>query len=63
MKNICRFREQKKELVESHIVPKFIFDWLKKTSATNSLRATPAVNESQGVILKFKREEYKLQFS
>jgi len=35
---ICALCGKEKELCESHFIPKFIFDWIKKTSATGYLR-------------------------
>lgn len=38
MNSICKLCLQKKELKRSHLVPKFIWDWIKKTSVTGYLR-------------------------
>lgn len=35
---ICKLCQQDKQLVESHIIPKFVAKWLKDTSATGYLR-------------------------
>jgi hypothetical protein len=44
MIKICRLCGQQADLSESHIIPKFVTDWLKKTSATGYLRSTPTIN-------------------
>jgi len=41
---ICRLCGQEAKLAESHIIPKFVTDWLKKPSATGFLRSTPIIN-------------------
>lgn len=38
MKDICKLCHKKVDLKQSHIIPKFIFRWLKETSATGYLR-------------------------
>lgn len=40
----CRLCNQIRELKESHIVPKLIFRWLNKTSATGYLRSGTEIN-------------------
>ncbi|PWY54117.1 hypothetical protein DGG96_16995 [Legionella qingyii] len=42
---ICRLCNQKGELRESHIVPKLIFRWLIRTSATSYLRFGTQINK------------------
>ena len=43
--DICKLCEKKAKLEESHIVPKLIFRWLKKTSATGLLRKGADINK------------------
>ncbi len=43
--DICRLCEKKSTLRISHIIPKFIYDWQKKTSATGKIRNTPKINK------------------
>lgn len=38
MSNTCRLCGNNAPLLKSHIIPKFIFDWVKKTSATDYVR-------------------------
>src|SRR5262249_429160 len=40
----CRLCLRKAELVESHIVPAFVFRWIKRTSATGFLRFSETPN-------------------
>lgn len=40
----CRLCDRKGILQESHIIPKFVARWLKNSSATGYLRATPTPN-------------------
>ncbi len=35
----CLFCEQEKELQDSHVISKFVYDWLKESSATGHLRS------------------------
>lgn len=41
----CRLCDEEKSLQESHIIPKFIFKWLKDTSATGYLRKSNNINK------------------
>jgi hypothetical protein len=38
MLELCRLCGHERELQESHVVPAFVFKWLKETSSTGSLR-------------------------
>lgn len=38
MENICRLCNKESELRESHIIPSFVFKWLKETSGTGFIR-------------------------
>ncbi len=38
MRGICRLCGANADLVRSHIIPKFVFSWIKETSATGKLR-------------------------
>ena len=40
----CRLCKRDTVLQESHIIPKFVIRWLKDSSATGYLRASPAIN-------------------
>ena len=41
---ICRLCGQESKIVESHIIPKFVSDWLKSTSANGFFRSSQIVN-------------------
>ncbi len=47
MNSKCRLCGQQKELKESHIIPKFVINWIKKTSATGFLRQ--AINPNKRI--------------
>jgi hypothetical protein len=38
MQSICKLCDNKNELLKSHIIPNFVYKWLKKTSGTDFLR-------------------------
>lgn len=38
MKGICRLCDQKKDLRDSHVIPSFVYKWLKNTSGTGFIR-------------------------
>lgn len=40
----CALCQNKKALVDSHIIPKFVFRWMKDTGGTDFLRSTKNVN-------------------
>jgi hypothetical protein len=42
---ICALCGEEKKLCKSHIIPKFVFDWIKKTSATGYLRQISNINK------------------
>ncbi|HAU1875588.1 TPA: hypothetical protein ACF5XO_002805 [Legionella pneumophila] len=42
--SICKLCESKFKLHESHIIPRFIYKWLKKTSKTGHLRIMNKIN-------------------
>jgi hypothetical protein len=46
----CALCHKQKKLVDSHIIPKFFFDWLKKTSVTGKIRTSeiPQKREQDG---------------
>lgn len=44
MSEICALCNQESELRESHIIPKFVFDYIKETSATGYLRNVTSIN-------------------
>ncbi len=62
---ICRLCEKERELCESHIIPKFIFDWIKKTSATGYLRLAININQrlQDGTKEKILCKDCELKFS
>lgn len=41
----CRLCNQERELQESHIIPSFVYNWLKETSVTGHLRFGETVNK------------------
>jgi hypothetical protein len=41
----CRLCNQEKELQESHIIPNFVYRWLKETSVTGHIRSGESVNK------------------
>jgi len=43
-RGICSLCGHEKELRESHIIPKFVSSWIKRTSATGFMRLTPNIN-------------------
>lgn len=47
----CKFCQQDDSIKKSHIIPKFFFDWLIKTSATGAIRsiASPNKREQDGL--------------
>lgn len=44
VKDRCRLCKQEKELVESHIIPSFVYRWIKESSVTGHLRFGETVN-------------------
>lgn len=62
---ICALCEKEKELCESHFIPKFVFDWIKKTSATGYLRQAININKrsQDGTREKFLCFECETKFS
>lgn len=50
----CRLCNCKTQLCDSHIVPHFVFDWLKRTSATGRLRLAfePNLLQQDGIKMK-----------
>ena len=43
----CQFCEQTADLLDSHIIPSFVFSWLKKSSATGFIRYGKKMNVRQ----------------
>ena len=62
---ICALCEKEKELCGSHFIPKFVFDWIKKTSATGYLRQAININKrlQDGAKEKFLCTECENKFS
>jgi hypothetical protein len=56
---------KEKELCESHFVPKFVYDWIKKTSATGYIRQAININKriQDGIKEKFLCPECEAKFS
>jgi hypothetical protein len=44
MADICKLCNNPSKLVQSHIIPKFVFKWLEETSATGHVRFAQNVN-------------------
>jgi hypothetical protein len=44
MKTICRLCQREADLLESHVVPAFVFKWLKDTSPTPFMRTSREPN-------------------
>lgn len=42
--DICTLCQKKSELTKSHIIPRFVMDWMKKTSATGHIRRSEIPN-------------------
>jgi hypothetical protein len=40
----CALCQKERELCDSHIIPHFVFDWLKESSATGHMRFGPNMN-------------------
>lgn len=61
----CKLCQQEKELKESHIVPKAIYRWIKKTSATSYLRRgkNPNVRIQDGVKIRLLCGDCEQKFS
>ena len=55
MINQCKLCKKNMELIDSHIIPKFVFNHLKKTSLTGKLRMTqnPDLRVQDGIKLPF----------
>ncbi len=51
VRNVCKLCGSKKGLQQSHIIPKFVFKWLKESSATGYLRvgANPNIRCQDGL--------------
>jgi hypothetical protein len=47
MIDTCAFCRNRRELRESHIIPKFVLDWLKETSGTGYLRFSHSPNKRE----------------
>jgi len=61
----CAFCGDRAELKESHIIPKFVFDWLKETSGTGYIRfsQTPNRREQEGLKSPMLCENCEQRFS
>ena len=64
MPTICQLCENSKEIVESHIIPKFVFSWLKDTSP-GQIREykTPNLRVQDGLKLPMLCKDCELLFS
>jgi hypothetical protein len=47
VQGICRLCRCEAQLRESHIIPRFVFDWQKRTSSTGYLRLGQQINRRQ----------------
>jgi len=64
MKKICKLCGEKKELQKSHIIPKFVFDWMKDTGGKYFRTITnPNVRIQDGFKSKFFCKECEQKFS
>ena len=52
MHGICALCKDETNLKESHLIPKFVGKWLKRTSATGYLRDIKNINKRQQDIFK-----------
>ena len=61
----CKLCGENKELKESHIIPKFIYDWVKSTSPTSYFRSSDNVDkrEQDGPKQKLLCGDCELKFS
>ena len=62
----CKFcLDDCEQLIESHIVPKFIYRWIKKTSTTGRLRDFKNIDRpvQDGLKVKFLCEKCEVDFS
>lgn len=64
-KNICFLCRKKRKLMVSHITPKFVTNWIKKTSITKGLRRTDNINQrlEDGVKIRLLCDECEAKFS
>lgn len=65
MNTICRLCKKEKELVNSHIIPKFIISWLKDTSVTGRIRMgeNPNIPRQDGIKIKLLCKDCENLFS
>jgi len=61
----CRLCEQDSDLQESHIIPKFVYTYLKDTSPTKKIREANNVNlrKQDGIKLHWLCKACELKFS
>jgi hypothetical protein len=52
MHGICALCQDETNLKESHLIPKFVGKWLKRTSATGYLRDIDNINKGNKIFLK-----------
>ena len=62
---ICALCGKEKKLCKSHFIPKFISDWIKKTSATGYLRQAVNINKrvQDGIKEEFLCADCEIKFS
>ncbi len=65
MEDVCALCGMKRPLMKSHIIPKFVTDWIKKTSITQGLRIATNKNKrvEDGVKKRLLCEECEKKFS
>lgn len=63
--SICKYCNKNEAIKNSHILPRFIFDWLKKTSGTGGMRYTLTPNKrvQDGIKVDMLCPECEKQFS
>lgn len=65
MNNVCGLCDQISELRKSHVIPKFVFSWLKNTSVTGNLRFGEKINRrvQDGVTLRWLCADCEVKIS
>lgn len=63
--SICKYCKKNEAIKKSHVLPRFIFDWLKKTSATQAMRCSLNQNQraQDGIKIDLLCSECELKFS
>lgn len=63
--SICKYCEKNEAIKNSHVLPRFIFDWLKKTSATGAMHFLLNLNQraQDGIKIDLFCSKCELKFS